>query len=132
MDVLGLAIDEGRVSVRRAAGLLDLTVEDLAELFAAHGVRHQPGFGKCVASEQPVTGIGRAERYGPRRTMCPSEPPAPLLFEVHLGEFYSDPTRFETLGRLGLRPRHSKCNRRCQYFVRFLNARALVCVPTLR
>jgi len=39
MDVLGLAIDEGRVSVRRAAGLLDLTVEDLAELFAAHGVR---------------------------------------------------------------------------------------------
>lgn len=38
MEVLGLAIDQGRVSVRRAADLLDLTVEDLSELFAAHGV----------------------------------------------------------------------------------------------
>ena len=38
MEVIDLAIDEGRVSIRRAAGLLDLTVEDLADLFAAHGV----------------------------------------------------------------------------------------------
>lgn len=38
MEVLGLALDEGRVSVRRAAGLLDVTMEDLADLFAAHGV----------------------------------------------------------------------------------------------
>jgi Zn-dependent peptidase ImmA (M78 family) len=37
MEVLGLAIDQGRVSVRRAADLLDLTVEDLSELFTAHG-----------------------------------------------------------------------------------------------
>jgi predicted HTH domain antitoxin len=38
MEVVALAIDEGRVSARRAAGLLDLTIEDLGELFAVHGV----------------------------------------------------------------------------------------------
>ena len=38
MEVIALAVNEGRVSARRAAGLLDLTVDDLAELFAAHGV----------------------------------------------------------------------------------------------
>jgi Zn-dependent peptidase ImmA (M78 family)/transcriptional regulator with XRE-family HTH domain len=38
MEVIGLAIDEGRISTRRAAGLLDLAVEDLTELFVAHGV----------------------------------------------------------------------------------------------
>jgi hypothetical protein len=38
MEVIGLAIDEGRISTRRAAGLLDLTVEDLTDLFVAHGV----------------------------------------------------------------------------------------------
>ncbi|MDF2235102.1 XRE family transcriptional regulator [Albimonas sp. CAU 1670] len=38
MEVIGLAIDEGRLSTRRAAGLLDLTVEDLTDLFIAHGV----------------------------------------------------------------------------------------------
>jgi Zn-dependent peptidase ImmA (M78 family)/transcriptional regulator with XRE-family HTH domain len=42
MEVLALALDEGRVSVRRAAGLLDLTVEDLADAFTAQGV--QPPF----------------------------------------------------------------------------------------
>ena len=38
MEVIGLAIERGLVSVRRAAGLLDLTVEGLKEVFAAHGV----------------------------------------------------------------------------------------------
>ena len=38
MEVIALAVNEGRVSARRAAGLLDQTVDDLAELFAAHGV----------------------------------------------------------------------------------------------
>jgi Zn-dependent peptidase ImmA (M78 family)/transcriptional regulator with XRE-family HTH domain len=38
MEVLAAALDEGRVSVRRAASLLDLTTEDLADAFAAHGV----------------------------------------------------------------------------------------------
>jgi Zn-dependent peptidase ImmA (M78 family)/transcriptional regulator with XRE-family HTH domain len=38
MEVIALAIDEGRLSARRAAGLLDLTVDDLAELFTTHGV----------------------------------------------------------------------------------------------
>ena len=37
MEVMGLAIDQGRVSVRRMAALLDVAVEGLAELFAAHG-----------------------------------------------------------------------------------------------
>ena len=40
VEVLALAIDGGHVSLRRATGLLDLTVEDLADLFAAHGVAH--------------------------------------------------------------------------------------------
>ncbi|MHA3977368.1 XRE family transcriptional regulator [Halovulum sp. GXIMD14794] len=38
MEVIGLAVDEGRVSMRRAAGLLDQTVEDLSDLFETHGV----------------------------------------------------------------------------------------------
>jgi Zn-dependent peptidase ImmA (M78 family) len=38
MEVIGLAVDEGRVSARRAAALLDLTVDDLADLFTTHGV----------------------------------------------------------------------------------------------
>ena len=39
MEVISLAVDEGRVSARRAAALLDLTVDDLADLFATHGVQ---------------------------------------------------------------------------------------------
>lgn len=39
MEVLGLAIERGFVSVRRVAGLLDLSVEDLVDLFAAHDVQ---------------------------------------------------------------------------------------------
>jgi Zn-dependent peptidase ImmA (M78 family)/transcriptional regulator with XRE-family HTH domain len=39
MEVIALAIDAGRVSARRAAGLLDLTVDDLADLFTVHGVQ---------------------------------------------------------------------------------------------
>lgn len=38
MEVIGLALGEGRVSARRAAGLLDLSLDDLTELFEAHGV----------------------------------------------------------------------------------------------
>jgi Zn-dependent peptidase ImmA (M78 family) len=38
MEVISLAIDAGRVSMRRAAGLLDLTVEDLSDLFVVHGL----------------------------------------------------------------------------------------------
>jgi len=38
MEVIALAVDEGRVSARRAAGLLDVTVDDLADLFVTHGV----------------------------------------------------------------------------------------------
>ncbi len=37
MKVMGLAIDQGLVSVRRMAGLLDVTIEGLAKLFASHG-----------------------------------------------------------------------------------------------
>ena len=38
VEVLGLAIEEGLVSTRRAANLVDMTVDDLADLFATHGV----------------------------------------------------------------------------------------------
>jgi Zn-dependent peptidase ImmA (M78 family)/transcriptional regulator with XRE-family HTH domain len=38
MEVIALAVNEGRVSARRAAGLVDLTIDELAELFGAHGV----------------------------------------------------------------------------------------------
>lgn len=37
------AIDAGRISVRRAAGVLGLTVDDLADAFAAQGVELDPG-----------------------------------------------------------------------------------------
>lgn len=39
MVVLGLAIERGYVSVRSVAGLLDLSVEDLVDLFSAHDVQ---------------------------------------------------------------------------------------------
>ena len=38
MQVLGLAIDEGRVSARRIADLLHLTIEDMRDLFAQYAV----------------------------------------------------------------------------------------------
>ena len=39
MEVIALAIDEGHMSVRKAADLLDMTLDDLAELCATHGVK---------------------------------------------------------------------------------------------
>jgi XRE family transcriptional regulator, fatty acid utilization regulator len=38
-EVLSLAIDGGHISVRRAASLVDMTVDELDSLFAEHGVR---------------------------------------------------------------------------------------------
>ena len=40
VETLALAIEAGHVSVRRLAGVLGLAVEDMADLFAAHGVAH--------------------------------------------------------------------------------------------
>ena len=36
MDVIGRAIHRGRISVRRTARLLEMTIDDLADLFSAH------------------------------------------------------------------------------------------------
>jgi Zn-dependent peptidase ImmA (M78 family)/DNA-binding XRE family transcriptional regulator len=38
VEVIARAIDEGQVSVRRVSYLLGLTIDDLADVFAAHGV----------------------------------------------------------------------------------------------
>ena len=38
VEVIALAIEEGRVTARRAADLLDMTLEDLVDLCATHGV----------------------------------------------------------------------------------------------
>ena len=38
VEVMAKAIDQGHVSVRRAAALVGLAIEDLEEVFAAHGV----------------------------------------------------------------------------------------------
>ena len=38
IEVIALALKDGRVSARRAAGLLDLTLDDLTDLFRIHGV----------------------------------------------------------------------------------------------
>ena len=38
LEIIGLAVGDGLVSVRRAAALLDLSVDDLSDLFAVHGV----------------------------------------------------------------------------------------------
>ena len=38
MEALGLAVVEGLVSMRRAAALLELGIDDLSDLFAVHGV----------------------------------------------------------------------------------------------
>ena len=40
VEVLALAMDRGHISVRRAASLVGLAIEDLEELFAVHGVAH--------------------------------------------------------------------------------------------
>jgi XRE family transcriptional regulator, fatty acid utilization regulator len=41
LEVIARALAEGRLSVRRAAGLLDLAIDDLPELFQAHGIAVQ-------------------------------------------------------------------------------------------
>ena len=38
MEVMALALNGGHVSVRRMANLLDVTVDDLTEVFASHGI----------------------------------------------------------------------------------------------
>ena len=38
MEVVTLAIDEGRISLRKAADLLDTTTDEFSDLFAAHGL----------------------------------------------------------------------------------------------
>ena len=38
MEVMALSLNGGHVSVRRMANLLDLAVDDLAQVFAAHGI----------------------------------------------------------------------------------------------
>ncbi len=40
VDVVVAALDQGHVSVRRVAELLGLTIEDLEELFSAHGLEY--------------------------------------------------------------------------------------------
>ena len=37
-EVIARALDEGRISARKAADLLDLTIDDLPDLFRAHGI----------------------------------------------------------------------------------------------
>ena len=39
IEVVGLALEQGRLSIQRAVDLLAMTVADLEELFAAHGVQ---------------------------------------------------------------------------------------------
>jgi Zn-dependent peptidase ImmA (M78 family)/transcriptional regulator with XRE-family HTH domain len=39
VEVMALAIEQGRLSARRAADLLDMKIEDLGDLCAAHGVK---------------------------------------------------------------------------------------------
>ena len=38
MEVMARALKGGHVSIRRMANLLDLAVDDLAQVFAAHGI----------------------------------------------------------------------------------------------
>ena len=40
-EVLAMAMQQGRVSARRAARLIDVSVDELGELLAAHGVEHE-------------------------------------------------------------------------------------------
>ena len=40
-EVLGMALEQGHVSARRAASLLDSQVEELPEILAAHGVEYE-------------------------------------------------------------------------------------------
>lgn len=42
-ELVAAAVEAGRISARRAAGLLGLAVDDLADAFAAHGVAFDPG-----------------------------------------------------------------------------------------
>jgi imidazolonepropionase-like amidohydrolase len=38
MEVIALAIKQGQISARKAADVLDLSIDDLADLCATHGV----------------------------------------------------------------------------------------------
>ena len=39
-ESLAAALERGSISVRRAASLCGLVIEELEDLFAAHGIRH--------------------------------------------------------------------------------------------
>jgi Zn-dependent peptidase ImmA (M78 family)/DNA-binding XRE family transcriptional regulator len=43
LDVIARALSNGQLSVRRAAGLLDIAIDDLVELFAAQGIAAEIG-----------------------------------------------------------------------------------------
>lgn len=43
MELLAQALDEGRISVRRLASILGLTIDDLEDAFTAHGVAAEVG-----------------------------------------------------------------------------------------
>ncbi len=55
VEEIGLALEAGLVSVRRAATLLDLTTEDLRDLFAAHGVA-QPAELRDIVNRRRIAG----------------------------------------------------------------------------
>ena len=42
-EVLAMAMQQGRISTRRAAGLIDVSMDDLSGLLGAHGVEHEIG-----------------------------------------------------------------------------------------
>ena len=71
VEVVGRAMDEGRVLVRRAATLLGLTVDDLAASFDDHGlatpVSERPGHNDAWARpdggrtrRRPITGCNKS------------------------------------------------------------------------
>ena len=72
MQVIGLALDQGRVSARRAASLLDMTVDDAVAFFQVsemelHDILCFCHHGGTMAAEAAAARVRAASVYGRRR-----------------------------------------------------------------
>ena len=72
MEVITLAIDEGRISLRKAADLLDTTTDELSDLCRTHGVGSTGQAVRCHGSiyRNPIGGHERDPRVLAHRCLA--------------------------------------------------------------
>ena len=82
MEVIALAVDEGRVSARRAAGLLDVTVDrhKVVEVAGREDLYERPlhPYTNALLSAVPIPDPERKEASGRERILLTGDVPSPI------------------------------------------------------